>query len=618
MAAMEFDEVYEENRGVLNPGRLKLQSNSIVFKNLRTGKVETLGKDDIENVKWMKRSRGYGLKFTTKSETVFRYDGFKDTDLERLKEFLTTNFGKNIEMQKLSTNGWNWGKGNFSAGNLSFDVDNKTGFEVPLKNVSNASKGKNEVTLQFHQADDAKVSLMEIRFFIPQSETENDSVEEFHQNVMKGAAVITAKGDAICSLSNINCLVPRGRHELRFYPGFVDLRGKSYDYKIPYNQITRGFLLPHKDNRQMFFVLSLDPPVKHGQTRYQYVIFAFYKEEETTVELSLTPEVIQEKYGNNLQKKMSGSYHDIVSRLFRAITEQRITVPGSFSSKNGAKCVSCAYKASAGLLYPLERGFIYIHKPPLYMHHDDIASVSFNRSNAVTGRTFDFEITMNNSGISHVFSNIEKEEYKHMSDFLVSKDLKIHSAGKDWDKKGGFGVDKVKDHDAYLNYVKSEGQEREDDDDESDDDEEEEDEDFNAASGGDDDDDLEYDSNASIKSSDEEDPDSSKKGDENGKKSSDTTVKKKKSSSVATSKDVGKKRVNDKPSTSSAVPEKKKKKEKSKELPHNPEPDEKCNACKEFRTKLKRRIRYEPLSVRMVFGKKHRKIPITDEPTITL
>jgi hypothetical protein len=62
-----------------NPGRLKLTSNSIVFKNLRTGKVETITKDEIENIKWMKRSRGYGLKFTTKNDTSLRYDGFKDT-----------------------------------------------------------------------------------------------------------------------------------------------------------------------------------------------------------------------------------------------------------------------------------------------------------------------------------------------------------------------------------------------------------------------------------------------------------------------------------------------------------------------------------------------------------
>jgi structure-specific recognition protein 1 len=58
---------------------LKITSNSIVFKNLRTGKVETINKDDIENIKWMKRSRGYGLKFISKNDTSLRYDGFKDT-----------------------------------------------------------------------------------------------------------------------------------------------------------------------------------------------------------------------------------------------------------------------------------------------------------------------------------------------------------------------------------------------------------------------------------------------------------------------------------------------------------------------------------------------------------
>ncbi|CAF0872333.1 unnamed protein product [Adineta steineri] len=549
MSTMEFDEVYEEIRGVLNPGRLKLTSNSIVFKNIRTGKVETLTKDEIENIKWMKRSRGYGLKFITKNDTSLRYDGFKDTDIERLKEFMTINFGKNVESQKMAVNGWNWGKVNFGAGNLTFEVDHKQAFEIPLKNVSNSNKGKNEVTLQFHQAEDVKVSLMEVRFYVPQGDVDGDAVEEFHQNVMKGAAVLTAKaGDAICSLSDINCLVPRGRHELRFYPGFFDLHGKSYDYKIPYNQITRGFLLPHKDNRQMYFVLSLDPPVKHGQTRYQYIIFGFKKEEETSVEISLTPEVIQEKYGSNLQKEMQGPYHDIVSRLFRAITEQRITVPGSFTSKSGAKCVSCAYKASAGLLYPLERGFIYITKPPIYIHHDDVASCGFNRSNTATGRTFDFEIQLKSGG-SQVFSNIEKEEAKPMSDFLSSKDLRIHAASN-WDKKVNYAVDKVKDRDIYLEHVQNEGQEREDDDEESDD--EEDDEDFQG--GEEDEDALEYDSNASINSTEDED--------EDGNKSPSSPKKRKKTESTATS---SKKKTDDSKKKSKPKESPKKKAPKSKE-----------------------------------------------------
>lgn len=50
---------------------------------------------------------------------------------------------------------------------LSFDVEKATAFEVPLGNVSHCTNAKNEVTLEFHQNDDASVSLMELRFHIP-------------------------------------------------------------------------------------------------------------------------------------------------------------------------------------------------------------------------------------------------------------------------------------------------------------------------------------------------------------------------------------------------------------------------------------------------------------------
>ena len=56
----------------------------------------------------------------------------------------------------------------FCAGNgLSFTIDNNLAFEIPLNNVSHTTTAKNEVTLEFHQNDDAAVSLMELRFHIP-------------------------------------------------------------------------------------------------------------------------------------------------------------------------------------------------------------------------------------------------------------------------------------------------------------------------------------------------------------------------------------------------------------------------------------------------------------------
>lgn len=50
---------------------------------------------------------------------------------------------------------------------LSFDVEKSTAFEIPLPDVSHCTHAKNEVTLEFHQNDEAAVSLMELRFHIP-------------------------------------------------------------------------------------------------------------------------------------------------------------------------------------------------------------------------------------------------------------------------------------------------------------------------------------------------------------------------------------------------------------------------------------------------------------------
>ncbi len=58
---------------------------------------------------------------------------------------------------------------------LNFRVDGKEAFEVPLGNVSHAVTGKNEVTLEFHQNDEAAVSLMELRFHVP---TTGDAIDD--------------------------------------------------------------------------------------------------------------------------------------------------------------------------------------------------------------------------------------------------------------------------------------------------------------------------------------------------------------------------------------------------------------------------------------------------------
>ena len=57
----------------------------------------------------------------------------------------------------------------------------------------------------------------------------------------------------------------------QFFPTSFGLHGKSSDYKIAYTSVAWLFLLPHQS--QVFFVASLNPPIRHGMTYYDFLVF---------------------------------------------------------------------------------------------------------------------------------------------------------------------------------------------------------------------------------------------------------------------------------------------------------------------------------------------------------
>ncbi|XP_071094322.1 FACT complex subunit SSRP1-like [Haliotis cracherodii] len=485
----EYPDVVQEFRGHLNPGRLKLQSNSVIFKNTKTGKVDQYQSNDITKAQWLKRARGYCLKFKLNNDTIHRYDGFKETDFEKLSGFVSNFYETSLEKVDVSLKGWNYGIAHFQGNALTFEVDKSLSFEVPLTNVSHSTTAKNEVTLEFHLNDDAAVSLTEMRFHIPADnrDAENDPVQEFYKNVLESADIIQATGESIVTLQEIQCLTPRGRYDLKMYPTFLQLHGKTFDYKIPYTTVLRLFLLPHKDGRQMFFVVSLDPPIKQGQTRYHFLILLFNKDDEMSAELNLTDEDIEKKYDGKLTREMSGPDYEVVSRIFKAITTSKITVPGGFVGHSGTQAISCSYKAATGLLYPLERGFIFVHKPPIHIRFDEIAAVNFARSSGNT-RSFDFDVE-SKSGTVYNFVGLEKDEYGKLYDFVAQKKLRVKNIGgkgkkrtqDDDDDVWGSG-DEGGEHDAYLERMKEEGKNRQVDD--EDDDSDSSDESYNPGGSG--------------------------------------------------------------------------------------------------------------------------------------
>lgn len=219
-----------------------------------------------------------------------------------------------------------------------------------------------------------------------------------------------------------------GRYDIKIFQSFFQLHGKTFDYKIPMSTVLRLFLLPHKDNRQMFFILSLDPPIKQGQTRYHYLVLLFGNEEETSIELPFSEDELKTKYEDKLTKELSGPVYEVLGKIMKALINRKLTGPGNFVGHSGTAAIGCSYKATAGYLYPLERGFIYVHKPPMHIRFEEIASVNFARSGGST-RSFDFEIELKSS-VQHTFSSIEKEEYTTLFNYITNKKIHVKNTGK--------------------------------------------------------------------------------------------------------------------------------------------------------------------------------------------
>lgn len=148
--------------------------------------------------------------------------------------------------------------------------------------------------------------VSEIRFYVPGSaktakkraekvedgeKKENESEEEdeeddegetaaqvFHDSIKEKAEVGLAAGDILCTIPDILCLTPRGRFgeftllsiafekrltdsvylDIDMYSDSMRLRGKTYDYRITFNQCHKLYLLPKPDDVHCQFVVSLN------------------------------------------------------------------------------------------------------------------------------------------------------------------------------------------------------------------------------------------------------------------------------------------------------------------------------------------------------------------------
>ncbi|KAM9940322.1 hypothetical protein OXX80_000210 [Metschnikowia pulcherrima] len=459
MVNIDFEKIHL-NQSKLS-GRMRLADSGLGWKAaVPPGSAPSapflLPSEEILAASWSRGSRGYELRVQTKNQGVLRLDGFDVDDFSKMKQELQRNFHLALEHKEHSLRGWNWGQTDLARNELVFQVHNKPSFEIPYSEVTNSNlTGKNEVALEFGLNNDDKAGdeIVEMRFYIPGtvenettktvraedgSEKQEEDVEEvsaasvFYEQLKDKADIGQVAGEAIVSFSDVLFLTPRGRYDIDMYPSSLRLRGKTYDYKIQYKQIERIFALPKPDDLHHLLVLQIDPPLRQGQTRYPFLVLQFTREEETELELNLSEHDYEQKYKDRLKKKYDSQTHLVMSHCLKGLTERRVIVPGAFQSRFLQAGVACSLKASEGFLYPLDRCFLFVTKPTVYIPYSEVSSVTMSRtSTGVTAsRTFDLDVNLRGGNQTHTFANIDKEEQETIEAFCKEKGLRIKNEEK--------------------------------------------------------------------------------------------------------------------------------------------------------------------------------------------
>lgn len=81
-----------------------------------------------------------------------------------------------------------------------------------------------------------------------------------------------------------------------------------------------------------------------------------------------------------------------------------------FISHHGHSGVKCSIKANEGLLFCLDKSFMFVPKPATYVQIENIAVITMSRvGGAVSAsRTFDITMTLKGGMGEHQFSNINR------------------------------------------------------------------------------------------------------------------------------------------------------------------------------------------------------------------
>ena len=347
--------------------------------------------------------------------------------------------------------GRNWGNLSLTESEIEFTGDNKKWFKVPYNSLTNVlgASNKNEITFEFNLEDENKneLNLCEMRLYVPDKEnekeenksekkeeenSENENENEKKANKITSAALIQKEiikkskigvvSNSIACIREIQMITPRGKIDLYFMETSLKIHGQTHNNIISYKNIQKVFLVPKSDGHNHFLIIKLISALSQGNTSYNFLIFQIKNDAEEETEIH---KIENSKINIDLPEKLVGKIIDNTATLFNKLVNISIITTSKNYTFSKGPYIKCFYKTNEGVLYILERSLLFVHKPVIFISHDEIRKVDCSRINDsnMQQRTFDMTIVTKED---IQFTGIEKVELEQISSYFQGKKIKIN------------------------------------------------------------------------------------------------------------------------------------------------------------------------------------------------
>ena len=439
----------------INNNGLKWESNDSEEQPIEMASSELSG----AQITWLSARPKCQLRVLTASGSTKRFYGFRGNDRDKIKQFFPKD-NLTFNTEEPAINGQNFGHLTCTDKTITFENEDKVAFEMPAKDISQVIyKAPNQIEIQIEESgvsrnkDDAQ--LVQLNFWVPtenlEEEDEAEGADEtstwgsqLQAKMMAEADIQSATGDLVTQFPDTvgTFKSPRGRYSIEMYQKFFRLYGSTYNDKIKYDEISALFLLNHPDYKEHSFVISLKEGknVIQGNQRYQHLVMSMKADKELTADVFLNEAECIKQYGKDshgeaaLKPRMTGDLHTLVATIFKVLTKKKVYVSGKYKNFRGGDAIHATMKTHSGLLFPLQRNLLFIHRPTTFIRYGDIQNVEFERYTGSKGasHTFDLRIRCRSVGgeqpREYFFSGIGRDEYTNLLTFFMGKNVNVVGA----------------------------------------------------------------------------------------------------------------------------------------------------------------------------------------------